>query len=376
MHALIIIIVMVVIGAIIGGVTNMIAVRMLFHPFKPYYIFNKRIPFTPGLIPKRREEIATKIGQVIEDHLLTESLIHSKLNAPETRAKIHQLIVSQIEKLKHDDVTLQSIADALDIDLADVANQQITTWIERKLNDFYDNHQQESLETILPEALEQYISHYVNQATPLLFERARVYLESEKGERDIYHMLESFFQEKGKIIGMLQMFMTKESIADRIRQELIRLTHHPRAQEIAEQIIQNEYATLKSKSLGEIISTEQFSTIRSSVTPLIMNYLNLDRYTHQPLNELMPQFITFLEDKVSVHVTDLLINNISKQLSSIMKEIDLRGMIEAQINTFDLDYIERLIIEIANKELKLIMLLGFILGGIIGMLQGIIAIFV
>ena len=154
------------------------------------------------------------------------------------------------------------------------------------------------------------------------------------------------------------------------------MTHHPRAQEIAEQIIQNEYATLKSKSLGEIISTEQFSTIRSSVTPLIMNYLNLDRYTHQPLNELMPQFITFLEDKVSVHVTDLLINNISKQLSSIMKEIDLRGMIEAQINTFDLDYIERLIIEIANKELKLIMLLGFILGGIIGMLQGIIAIFV
>ena len=34
-----------------------------------------RIPFTPGLIPKRRDEIANKIGQVIEDHLITEEMI-------------------------------------------------------------------------------------------------------------------------------------------------------------------------------------------------------------------------------------------------------------------------------------------------------------
>jgi hypothetical protein len=48
MHYLIIIFMM-VIGALIGGVTNVIAVRMLFHPFKTYYIFGKRVPFTPGL---------------------------------------------------------------------------------------------------------------------------------------------------------------------------------------------------------------------------------------------------------------------------------------------------------------------------------------
>jgi uncharacterized membrane protein YheB (UPF0754 family) len=59
-----------------------------------------------------------------------------------------------------------------------------------------------------------------------------------------------------------------------------------------------------------------------------------------------------------------------------MQKINLSQMVEQQINTFDLDYIERLIIDIANKELKLIMLLGFILGGIIGALQGVIAIFV
>ena len=52
-----------------------------------------------------------------------------------------------------------------------------------------------------------------------------------------------------------------------------------------------------------------------------------------------------------------------------MQKINLRQLIEDQINTFELDYIENLIIEIANKELKLIMSLGFILGGIIGLFK-------
>ena len=46
MHAFLVIAFMMIIGAIIGGITNVIAIRMLFHPFKPYYIFKMRIPFT------------------------------------------------------------------------------------------------------------------------------------------------------------------------------------------------------------------------------------------------------------------------------------------------------------------------------------------
>lgn len=38
MQAILVVLFMIVIGAVIGGVTNMIAVKMLFHPFKAYYI--------------------------------------------------------------------------------------------------------------------------------------------------------------------------------------------------------------------------------------------------------------------------------------------------------------------------------------------------
>ncbi|MFH7325014.1 DUF445 domain-containing protein [Desulfurivibrio sp. C05AmB] len=42
------------IGALIGYLTNHIAIRMLFRPLKPWRIAGVRIPLTPGVIPAAR----------------------------------------------------------------------------------------------------------------------------------------------------------------------------------------------------------------------------------------------------------------------------------------------------------------------------------
>lgn len=376
MHTFLIIVFMMVIGALIGGVTNILAVRMLFHPFKTYYIFNKRVPFTPGLIPKRRKEVADKIGQVVEEHLLTESLIQSKLNAPSSRQAIEEVLLKQIQKLKQEHMTLQYFADKLDLDVAQLANEKLDLVISNKLDAFYQDNQTTPIKQIIPEEIEASIDSKIDLVPDLLFERASVYLSSEKGAADIASMLETFFNEKGKIVGLLQMFMTKESIADRIQHELIRLTKHPKAKAIAKQVIDNEYETMKAKNLNELVSESQYNSFKTSITELAIGYLDVDKVSKQSFNTLMPSFIHFLESKVSQKLTDVIIENISKHISPIMKKINLRQMVEEQTNTFDLAYIERLIIDVANKELKLIMLLGFLLGGIIGLLQGVIAIFV
>ncbi|MCD8879004.1 DUF445 domain-containing protein [Staphylococcus kloosii] len=376
MHALLIILFMIVIGALIGGVTNIIAVKMLFHPFKTYYIFGKRVPFTPGLIPKRREEIASKIGQVIEDHLLTEEVIYAKLNAPTSRVAIEELLKNQIQKLKNDNITIQDILTKLDIKDTQLINDKATDLISTKLSQYYQSNYNEKLTDLLPTEVEQLLDDKVAHLHELLFERAYIYLNSEKGTQDISSMLETFFNEKGKIVGMLQMFMSKESIVDRIQSELIRLTSHPKANAIASKIINNEYQNLKQQHLNEVLDDEKFAGMQQSVATLIANYLNIDKQVNTPIHQLMPDFINYLEDSVSVKLTNVIIDNICHHITPIMQKINLSGMVEQQINTFDLDYIERLIIDIANKELKLIMLLGFILGGIIGALQGVIAIFV
>ena len=376
MHAFLIIIFMMIIGALIGGVTNVIAVKMLFHPFKTYYIFNKRVPFTPGLIPKRRAEIADKIGQVVEEHLLTESMIQSKLNATATRTAIEEVIQKQIEKLKEDRTSLDYLANKVDIDIAQLANGKIETIMSEKLELFYYDHRNTPITQLIPEDIEKSIDNKVEAVPELLFDRARVYLKSEKGAADIASMLDTFFNEKGKIVGLLQMFMTKESIADRIQYELIRLTNHPKAKDIANQIIDNEYETFKSKQLSEVLNEQQFQSFKASITDLAIGYMDINNMATKSLNTLMPNFIQFLENKVTQKLTNVIIENASKHMSPIMKKVNLRQMVEQQINTFDLAYIEKLIIDIANKELKLIMFLGFLLGGIIGLLQGIIAIFV
>ncbi|QOY77859.1 DUF445 domain-containing protein [Staphylococcus aureus] len=374
MNALFIIIFMIVVGAIIGGITNVIAIRMLFHPFKPYYIFKFRVPFTPGLIPKRREEIATKIGQVIEEHLLTETLINEKLKSEQSQQAIESMIQQQLQKLTKDQLSIKQITSQIDIDLEQVLQTNGNQYIASQLNNYYTKHQNQTIASLLPNQLVTFLDQHVDNATDLLCDRARNYLSSAKGTQDINDMLDAFFNEKGKLIGMLQMFMTKESIADRIQQELIRLTSHPKARAIVTSLITNEYQTFKDKPLNELLDASQFNEIAENLSVYVTTYAS--KQANKPVVTLMHQFVDYLEGQLSSKLANLIIEQLSIHLSTIMKKVDLRGLIEEQINTFDLDYIEKLIIEIANKELKLIMSLGFILGGIIGFFQGLVAIFV
>ena len=53
------------IGAVIGYITNYIAIKMLFRPLEPKYILGVHIPFTPGIIPRRKPQLATALGKAV-----------------------------------------------------------------------------------------------------------------------------------------------------------------------------------------------------------------------------------------------------------------------------------------------------------------------
>lgn len=73
------------VGAIIGYCTNYIAVKMLFRPLKPVYLFGRQLPFTPGIIPKGRERLARAIGGVVGNTLLTEDGLKKTLLSDEVK---------------------------------------------------------------------------------------------------------------------------------------------------------------------------------------------------------------------------------------------------------------------------------------------------
>ena len=73
-----------VIGGIIGYITNDLAIKMLFRPYAPIYIGSFRLPFTPGIVPKRLESLAVLLGREVEarffnaDDLETEEECNSR----------------------------------------------------------------------------------------------------------------------------------------------------------------------------------------------------------------------------------------------------------------------------------------------------------
>ncbi|HHT72094.1 MAG TPA: DUF445 family protein [Firmicutes bacterium] len=86
-----------VISALIGWGTNVIAIRMLFWPRKPV-----PIPLTRwelwGLLPKRQAEIASSIGEIVNDELLPVQSLVDAINTKEMRQRVAHLICTSIEE--------------------------------------------------------------------------------------------------------------------------------------------------------------------------------------------------------------------------------------------------------------------------------------
>lgn len=64
-------VVTVVFGAVAGGVTNTIAIWMLFHPYTPPKLGRWRIKFLQGAVPKNQPRLAAAIGRTVGNRLLT-----------------------------------------------------------------------------------------------------------------------------------------------------------------------------------------------------------------------------------------------------------------------------------------------------------------
>ncbi|RPJ04013.1 MAG: DUF445 family protein, partial [Spirochaetaceae bacterium] len=108
-----------VVGAAIGYITNDIAIRMLFRPLTEKRILGIKIPFTPGIIPKQRHQLAQSIGDMVSRELITGEAVRGQLESP----KVKESIFNQISSLT------QSV---FDIPLADVAAKDIPV-IQQKL---------------------------------------------------------------------------------------------------------------------------------------------------------------------------------------------------------------------------------------------------
>jgi uncharacterized membrane protein YheB (UPF0754 family) len=82
------------IAALIGYITNYIAVRMLFRPHKPSRFLG--VTFH-GLVPRRQREIARSLGSMIERDLFSHEDIHAALSGTETAEEAAAFLSEQVD---------------------------------------------------------------------------------------------------------------------------------------------------------------------------------------------------------------------------------------------------------------------------------------
>lgn len=83
-----------IVSALIGYVTNYIAVAMLFRPHKPVRLLGLRLQ---GLVPRRQKEIAQSLGAMIEHNLFSHADIQHALKSAETSEEASAFLNEQID---------------------------------------------------------------------------------------------------------------------------------------------------------------------------------------------------------------------------------------------------------------------------------------
>jgi len=86
-------------GALIGYVTNHVAIRMLFRPLHPWRLLGLRLPLTPGIIPAKRGELAQKMGEMVGSHLLTSADVGRALEKEGFRRELRQAVSDKLGEL-------------------------------------------------------------------------------------------------------------------------------------------------------------------------------------------------------------------------------------------------------------------------------------
>ena len=88
-----------ILGAVIGYVTNRIAIQMLFRPRAEKRILGFHVPFTPGIIPKNRNELAESIARAVAGELISPEAVRARLNNPELKVGLETWIRAQRRSL-------------------------------------------------------------------------------------------------------------------------------------------------------------------------------------------------------------------------------------------------------------------------------------
>ena len=482
------------IGAVIGYITNWLAIKMLFRPREAKYIFGMKLPFTPGLIPKEKSRIANKVGETVGTHLLNSDSLSKALKDDKIKAKFNEVAKEKINQVINSNSTLEeslkntlgenyyalkrnminniaktilesiqeeefknklkfyivdSIKERLNKNpekIIDFINSNkfreviINTLEEEKTRDIIGKallkevktleKEDLTIEEIIPENIKPYIEEYVKSQKDTLVDIIKNLLRDD----EVSHKIKSAINDNipsivsmflsgdviyGKLVSLVDKSLSEEENKEYICDAALAFVHESMKKKVSDVInnVGEEKLQVISDALGDKISkklnTEEnidsiirklnckissFNSYEEIIKVLFNDYENIlidniDSMISQIVNNnqlsgeiskiIEKVFDKFLQNSLNdicynkqnlensiMSILDNLYNDfVENKSAKVLEIVDISSIVEEQINAFEVDYAEEIIIGIANKELKAITWLGALLGGILGILS-------
>lgn len=482
------------IGAVIGYITNWLAIKMLFRPREAKYIFGMKLPFTPGLIPKEKSRIANKVGETVGTHLLNSDSLSKALKDDKIKAKFNEVAKEKINQVINSNSTLEeSLKNTLGenyyalkgnmIDniaktiLESIQEEEfknkvkfyIVDSIKERLNknpekiiDFINSNkfreviintleeektreiigkallkevkilgkEDLTIEEVIPENIKPYIEEYVKSQKDTLVDIIKNLLRDDEVSHKIKNAINdnipsivSMFLSGdviyGKLVSLVDKSLSEEENKEYICDAALAFVHESMKKKVSDVInnVGEEKLEVISDALGDKISkklnTEEnidsiisklnckissFNNYEEIIKVLFNDYENIlidniDSMISQIVNNnqlsgeiskiIEKVFDKFLQNSLNdicynkqnlensiMSILDNLYNDfVENKSAKVLEIVDISSIVEEQINAFEVDYAEEIIIGIANKELKAITWLGALLGGILGILS-------
>ncbi|PEF56486.1 DUF445 domain-containing protein [Bacillus cereus] len=363
-------------GAIIGGFTNHLAIKMLFRPHRPMYIGKFQVPFTPGLIPKRRDELAVQLGKMVVEHLLTPEGIGKKLTNEEFQKGLIHWAQVEVDKVITNEQSLRHMLEKWDVaHVEKEATEKIEQVITEKIQAFLEEYYTYTWEQALPHSVHEKIENAIPNVSAFILKRAIHFFESEEGKARLSKMIDDFFASRGTLLNLVGMFLGNVSVVDRVQPEVIKFLGQDGTKQLLTEVLQKEWEKLKGRDVKELETFVEKEMIVSSILSAVKVEETVSKFLNQSVQQVCePVRETIMEKVVPSAVTKGLKWG-AENVASILNNLHLAEIVQQEVSTFSTERLEDLVLSITKNELKMITYLGALLGGMIGIVQGLLLLF-
>ena len=390
-------------GGIIGYFTNDLAIKMLFRPYRPLYIREWKLPFTPGLIPRNQERLAKRVADTIMGSLLTpeelQNLAKRLLQLERMQGAILWLLHMGMDRVKLD--TEQKTAKIMAGILHDLLGQSLPRllkdlakredFLQDQLNHIFDqvllelqlNESQAGqmsdwlLDTVLPpdvlrEALVDFLTDrniaiidegFREQTSGTYWVMANLF-----GLRNTLTRLRTFcLDEKEDSNARIAELIETLNISDRLKEWLQNLSLQNLPLSTVRQLrktMRDSVRTYLQTSGADLLEGLSNSIDWESVSSLILTRLQSSAVVGESL-ETVSQELALILDRY-------LERDLEKIVAKVIPILNIDQVIINRVRSTSPEDLELAIQGIVKSELQAIVNLGGILGFAIGLMQTVI----